>query len=109
MHILHKLNQMVRFGLIPAYSTASTERGHDSVLVVDDRATKRVHFIATKKQLSSAETAQLLLDNVFRHHGIPNNIVSDRDIRFTARFSQTLNGKLGTSLFFSTTNHSSTN
>ncbi|GMG20217.1 unnamed protein product [[Candida] boidinii] len=67
-----------------------TERGNDSMLVVVDRATKHAHFIATKKQLSSAETAQLFLDNVFRHHGIPNNIVSDRDIRFTARFWQTL-------------------
>ena len=85
-----------------------TERGNDSMLVVVDRATKHAHFIATKKQLSSAETAQLFLDNVFRHHGIPNNIVSDRDIRFTARFCQTLHGRLGTSLFFSTTNHPQT-
>lgn len=85
-----------------------TARGNDTIMVVVDRATKRAHFIPTKKQLSSAETAQLYLDNVFKHHGIPHNIVSDRDTRFTAAFWQTLHGRFGTSLFFSTTNHPQT-
>lgn len=86
----------------------TTERGHNTVLVVVDRATKRAHFIPTKKTLSAADTAQLFLDNIFKHHGIPNNIVSDRDVRFTAGFWQALHNKLGTSLFFSTTNHPQT-
>ncbi|OWB76130.1 hypothetical protein B5S32_g280 [[Candida] boidinii] len=86
----------------------ATSRGYDTIMVVVDRATKRAHFIPTKKQLSSADTAQLYLDNVFKHHGIPNNIISDRDTRFTAAFWQTLHGRFGTSLFFSTTNHPQT-
>jgi len=38
-------------------------------------------------------------------HGVPSNIVSDRDPRFTSRFWQTLQEALGTKLRLSSTYH----
>ncbi|POM64287.1 Pol protein [Phytophthora palmivora] len=52
--------------------------------------------------------AQLFLDSVFRYHGLPETIVSDRDTRFTGAFWNTLFLLLGTKLTMSTADHSQT-
>ena len=67
-----------------------TKRGHTAILVIVDRMTKRVIFIATTTNVTAVETAQLFFDHVFRHHGLPRTIVSDRDPRFTSKFWSTL-------------------
>ena len=43
-----------------------------------------VHFFALPKLPSAAETADLLISQVVRLHGIPQNIVSDRGPQFTS-------------------------
>ncbi|KAG3143286.1 hypothetical protein PC128_g24620 [Phytophthora cactorum] len=45
---------------------------------------------------------------VFKHHGMPLDIVSDRDPRFTARFWQKVFTRLGTQLSMSTADHPQT-
>ncbi|KAG3231857.1 hypothetical protein PI124_g23048 [Phytophthora idaei] len=45
---------------------------------------------------------------VFKHHGMPLDIVSDRDPRFTARFWQEVFTLLGTQLSMSTADHPQT-
>ena len=80
----------------------------DAILTVVCRATKRVHFIPTHATVSAEQTVQLFLDNVFRLHGLPSSIVSDRDARFTARFWSVLMAKLGVKLHLSTANHPQT-
>uniref|UniRef100_H3G5F1 Integrase catalytic domain-containing protein n=1 Tax=Phytophthora ramorum TaxID=164328 RepID=H3G5F1_PHYRM len=40
--------------------------------------------------------ARLFLDGVFRYHGLPETIISDRDPRFTSAFWKTLFHLLGT-------------
>ena len=45
---------------------------------------------------------------VFRHHGLPDIIISDRDPRFTSKFWTTLFTLLGTDLRFSTAFHPQT-
>uniref|UniRef100_H3G619 Integrase catalytic domain-containing protein n=2 Tax=Phytophthora ramorum TaxID=164328 RepID=H3G619_PHYRM len=52
--------------------------------------------------------ACLFVDMVFRHHGMPLDIVSDRDPRFTARFWQEVFTLLGTQLSMSTADHPQT-
>jgi len=42
--------------------------------------------------------AQIYIDEIFRLHGVPSNIISYRDLRFTSRFWQTLQEALGTKL-----------
>ena len=70
--------------------------GHDAILVFVDRFTKMVHFAPTNTDVSAIETARLFTEHVFRLHGQPKSIVSDRDARFTSTFWRSLMNNLGT-------------
>jgi hypothetical protein len=63
-----------------------TESGHDNILVVVDKLTKFAIFIPTKTTLNEKECASLLFDNVFTKYGLPLQIISDRDSRWTSQF-----------------------
>ncbi|XP_057708757.1 uncharacterized protein tanc1b isoform X4 [Corythoichthys intestinalis] len=60
-------------------------RGHSVILTVVDRFSKMVHFVALPKLPSALETADLLVTHVFRTHGIPCDLVSDRGPQFVSR------------------------
>ena len=85
-----------------------TKKGHTALMVVVDRLSKRVVLIATKTEVTAIEAARLFFDNVVRHHGLPDSIVSDRDPRFTSRFWEGLFDLLGTKLARSTAQHPQT-
>ena len=82
--------------------------GFDAIVTVVDRFSKMVHFIPAKKTVTAQETADLFIRNVFRLHGMPMSIVSDRDPRFTSDFWKALFDKLGTKLSMSTADHPQT-
>jgi hypothetical protein len=63
---------------------------HNAVLVCVDRFTKMAHFCPTTTQVTAEETASLYLRHVFKHHGLPTNIVSDRGTQFTSHFASRL-------------------
>ncbi|KAL1919191.1 uncharacterized protein VTP21DRAFT_2573 [Calcarisporiella thermophila] len=67
-----------------------TRSGYDSIVVFVDRLTKRAHFVPTKSTVTAPEVARLFFDIVFRLHGLPRVIVSDRDSMFTSSFWQEL-------------------
>jgi transposase InsO family protein len=60
--------------------------GYDCILVVADRFTKMAHFIRSRKTDTARTLAQQFLDNVFRLHGLPKDIVSDRGTLFTSQW-----------------------
>ncbi|SCV67557.1 BQ2448_5168 [Microbotryum intermedium] len=60
--------------------------GFDCVLVVVDRLTKEAHFIPTHKTDSSRDLAGTFLTHVFKLHGLPMDIVSDRGATFTSNW-----------------------
>ena len=63
-----------------------TPRGKDAILVVVDRLMKMTRFIPTVTTVGAKETAELFCSEVFRLFGMPKEIVTDRDPRFTSKF-----------------------
>ena len=68
----------------------SPSNSFDNIFVVVDRLTKMAHFIPCKKTSSSEDTARLFLDNVYRYHGLPDDIMSDRGTQFVSKFWRSL-------------------
>jgi len=64
--------------------------GKQVIFVVVDRLSKAAHFMALSHPYSAREVAQSFLDNVFKLHGFPTAITSDRDCIFVRRFWQEL-------------------
>ncbi|XP_033018559.1 uncharacterized protein LOC117054152 [Lacerta agilis] len=56
------------------------------IWVVVDLFTKMAHFIPCKALPTAQETARLFIDHIFRLHGLPRQIVSDRGAQFTSQF-----------------------
>ena len=64
--------------------------GHNSILVVVDRFSKMSHFIPCSDSITAKELSFLFLQHIFRLHGLPKDIVSDRGPVFTSKFWQEL-------------------
>ena len=82
--------------------------GFNSILVVVDRFTKMAHFIPCVKAISRVETMDMLLTNIVRLHGLPDEIISDRGPQFISTFWKCLFQTLGTSTKISTAFHPET-
>lgn len=82
--------------------------GKDVILVVVDRFPKYNHFLALTHPFTDSQVAKLFLENVYKLHGLPETIVSDRDSIFLGNFWQDLFKTLGTTLYFSTSYHPQT-
>ena len=65
-------------------------KGFDSIFVVVDRLTKKAHFVPCNKIVTSEEIARLFIDNVYKYHGLPDDIISNRGTQFTSKFWQSL-------------------
>eukprot|EP00253_Pinus_taeda_P015655 PITA_15655 len=85
-----------------------TKKNHDSIMVVVDKLSKAAHFIPVQSTYKAVQIAHLFMQNVFRLHGLPKVIISDRDVKFTSTFWRTLFAELGTQLNFSTAYHPQT-
>ena len=48
-----------------------TKTDNNAIIVFVDRLTKMVRLAATTTEVSAKETADLLIHNVVRHHGLP--------------------------------------
>jgi len=83
-------------------------QGYDSILVVVDRLTKMAHFIPTTEKMTAGGLAQLFRDNVWKLHGLPESIISDRGPQFAAGVIRELNGMLGIDSKLSTAFHPQT-
>jgi len=69
--------------------------GKDAILVVYDRLLKMMHFVATTEGTLAKGLTRLLRDNVWKLHGLPESVVSDRRPQFAAELTKELNRMLG--------------
>lgn len=82
--------------------------GKTIILVVVDRLTKAAHFIPLSHPYTATEVAQAFLDNIYKLHGMPTTIISDRDPIFTSAFWTALFQLQGTTLCLSSSYHPQT-
>ena len=85
-----------------------TQRGHDAIMVVVDKLTKMVHIIPTTTTFTAVTVAELYRDRVWKLHGVPSKIVSDRDLRFTSAFIREFCSLVGARQAMSTPYHPQT-
>eukprot|EP00253_Pinus_taeda_P012699 PITA_12699 len=85
-----------------------TKRNNDSIMVVVDKLSKVAHFIPVQSTYKAVQIAHVFMQNIFRLHGLPKTIISDRDVKFTSAFWRALFAELGTQLNFSTAYHPQT-
>ncbi|XP_024654489.2 uncharacterized protein LOC106675134 [Maylandia zebra] len=83
--------------------------GKTAILTVVDRFSKAAHFVALERLPTSTETANLLVDHVFRLHGIPSEVVSDRGPQFTSQVWRAFCTSLGAKPCLSSGHHPQTN
>ncbi|KAG1962189.1 retrotransposable element [Pimephales promelas] len=83
--------------------------GKTIILTVIDRFSKAAHFIPLAKLPSAKETAQIIVENVFRIHGLPTDIVSDRGPQFTSQFWREFCRLIGASVSLSSGFHPQSN
>jgi hypothetical protein len=66
--------------------TLPPSRGFDAIMVVVDRFSKMTHFIPTEESAMAQETGRLFFTHMFKHHGLPKDIVSNQKPKFTSKF-----------------------
>ena len=77
-------------------STVTPSQGYDCIWVFICKLTKMAHFVpATKEGLTSKILAKLFFDHIYKLHGLPNKIISDRDPRINCEFWQQLLKRAG--------------
>ena len=82
--------------------------GKSVIMVVVDRLSKYAHFMALSHPFNASQVAQVFLDNVYRLHGLPEVIVSDRDKLFLSHFGKSMFAELKVKLKMSTAYHPQT-
>jgi transposase InsO family protein len=82
--------------------------GKNTILVVVDKLTKYVHFIPLSHPFTTKTVVQLFIDNIFKLHGLPLVIITDRDKIFTSQLWQELFKSLSVKLKFSSAYHPQT-
>ncbi len=83
--------------------------GNTVVLTVVDRFSKAAHFIPLPKLPSAKETAATVVNHVFRIHGLPADVVSDRGPQFVSKFWIEFCRLLGATVSLSSGFHPQTN
>ena len=82
--------------------------GKSAVFVVVDRLTKFAHFIPLAHPYTSMTIAGIFVSNIYKLHGLPKTIISNRDNLFLGNFWQEFWTLQGSKLCFSTSYHPQT-
>ncbi|KAK6216140.1 reverse transcriptase domain protein, partial [Colletotrichum tabaci] len=93
---------------LPKSREPLTKVYYDSVLVIVDRLTKYAYFIPYLEASTAEDLAYTFLKYIISNHGLPKEIVSDRDKLFTSKFWKSLISQLGADHKLSTSFHPQT-
>lgn len=84
-------------------------RQNDSIMLAVDKLSKETHFILVNSTHKTYDITNIFMKEIFKFHGLPKAIISDKDTKFTSNFWKCLFKDFSTQLNFSTTFHSQTN
>ena len=84
-------------------------KGHDSILVVCNKFSKMSYFVVTTGKMMAERLVRLFRDNMWKLHGLPESMISDRGPQFAAGLTKELNKMLGIETKLSTAYHPQTN
>ena len=85
-----------------------TDQHKDAIFVVIDYLTKQAHFLPCTKETTSENLFLLYLHNVWKLHGTPRKIVSDRGPQLSSEFTKAIQEGLGIETALSTAHHPQT-
>ena len=77
-------------------------------MVVVDRFTKRAHFIGLSENATAKDVADTFLPEVWKLHGLPTEIITDMDAKFSGGFWLSLCKSLDITRKMSTAYHRQT-
>src|SRR5262245_34458123 len=80
----------------------------DTITVIIDLLTAMVHLVPSRQDFRAKDIADLIFDHVYKLHGLPKAIISDRDSLFTSTFWKHLHKLMGVELKMSSAYHPET-
>jgi hypothetical protein len=83
-------------------ASLSPSKGFDVIIIVVDRFSKMAHFIPTKESAMTQEMGRLFFMHVFKHRGLPKDIMLNRNPKFTSKFWRALWKCMGSKFKIST-------
>jgi len=84
-------------------------KGYDTILtIVDHGCSRGAIFLPCTTTITGPQIAKLYLNHLYRWFGLPKQIISDRDPRFTSHFGRALTKELGIQQNLSTAFHPQT-
>jgi deoxyuridine 5'-triphosphate nucleotidohydrolase len=70
-------------------------KGYNVISVIVDKKSKQAYFIKTNMELSSLGQATIFQDEVFKHHRLPEKVISDQGPQYVSKFMIDLYRLLG--------------
>jgi hypothetical protein len=105
---LHVLSQKWSEISMEFITSLPTSEGKYAIFVIIDRLTKYSHFVGISSKSKAIQVTDSYVKNIFKLHGFPKVIISDKDPKFTSNFWKELFHQVGTSLTMSTSYHPQT-
>lgn len=79
--------------------------GYNNILVIVDKLTKYAVFVPTSTSVNESETAKLFFRHIYVPYGLPKQIISDRDSRWSNSFWKALTELVGSKRALTTAHH----
>jgi hypothetical protein len=89
----------------PLPESKNRDGSYKSINVIIDLLTAMVHLVPSCVDYKSSQVAELVFAEVYKHHWLPLNIVSDQDSLFTANVWRELHNLIGVKLNLSSAYH----
>jgi hypothetical protein len=89
----------------PLPESKNRDGTYDTITTVICLLTRMVHLIPSRQDYKAWQVAELMFEQIYKLHGVPKNIISDRDSLFTSVFWKHLHELVGTKLRMSSAYH----